>query len=159
MMALADVGIAVSDAKLSAKWWKDKLGFSVHHLEGNEHAVLIAPPGERFLLHLCQGFEEVDPGNTGIAFMTDDIEGVVARMEKAGVRFPEPLKKEEWGASAKFADPDGNVFWLMGSPRGFIRKAVALRAPARGGGATKGARKKAAKRPSGTTKAKRARGR
>lgn len=144
MMVLADVGIAVSDAKLSARWWSEKLGFGVHHLEGSEHAVLIAPPGERFVLHLCEGFETVEPGNTGIAFMTDEIDALVARMQAAGVRFPEPLKKEAWGASAKFADPDGNVFWLMGSPRAFIRKAVALRAPLLASG---GAKKRAAKTP------------
>src|SRR5690348_11888297 len=103
MIALADVAIVVSDAKASAQWWQEKLGFAVHTLEGSGHAVLIAPPGERFILHLCQGFAPVEPGNTGIAFMTDEIDALVARMKAAGVHFPEPLQKTEWGGSAKFA--------------------------------------------------------
>jgi hypothetical protein len=50
-------------------------------------------------------------------------------METSGVQFPQPLKKEAWGASAKFSDPDGNVYWLMGAPTEFVRKAADNRAP------------------------------
>jgi len=82
---------------------------------------MVAPPGDRFVLHLCEGFEPVQPGNSGIAFVTDGIEPLVARMEAAGVRFPQPLTKQAWGSMAKFEDPDGNVFWLMGASAQFIR--------------------------------------
>jgi catechol 2,3-dioxygenase-like lactoylglutathione lyase family enzyme len=129
MIAFADVGVSVSNAKATAQWWKDKVGFAVHVLEGSGHAILVAPPGDRFLLHLCEGVEPVEPGNTGIAFMTDDIEPVVRKMEKAGVRFPEPLKMEAWGGHAKFADPDGNIFWLVSSPSVDVRATMNLRAP------------------------------
>lgn len=132
MIALADVAIVVSDAKASAQWWKEKVGFAVHTLEGSGHAVMIAPPGDRFILHLCEGIEDVEPGNTGIAFMTDEIDAMVARMAAAGVTFTEPLQKSDWGGSAKFADPDGNVFWLLGAPADFVQKAAALRAPVSG---------------------------
>lgn len=141
MIALADVGVAVSDAKASAAWWKEKLGFDVHVLDGSPHAILVAPPGERFLLHLCEGFERVEPGNTGIAFMTDELESLCARMEAAGVAFPEPVRATEWGGSAKFADLDGNVYWLVGAPASFVRKAMGLRAPSPKKAARKPARK------------------
>jgi predicted enzyme related to lactoylglutathione lyase len=90
--------------------------------EPGGHSVVVAPPGDRFILHLCEGFGPVEPGNSGIAFMTDDIDGLVRKMTSASVTFAEPLKKEAWGAMAKFADPDGNVFWLLGAPASFIRQ-------------------------------------
>ena len=129
MIALADMAVVVSDARKSADWWKENLGFAEHTVGGGGHALLVAPPGERFVLHLCQGFAPLEPGDTGIAFVTDDIEGLVARMERGGVRFPEPLHEESWGQSAKFADRDGNVFWLLAVPTAFVRATQQLRAP------------------------------
>jgi len=129
MLALADFAVTVSNAKASADWWQRKLGFGVHTIDGaSGHAVMIAPPGDRFLLHLCEGFEPVEAGNTGIAFVTDDIERQVRRMESEGVVFTQPLQVQSWGGSAKFADPDGNVFWLLGAPAKFIRAQTRLRA-------------------------------
>jgi predicted enzyme related to lactoylglutathione lyase len=129
MLALADFAVTVTNAKASAEWWEDKAGFTTHTVGGpGGHAVMVAPPGERFLLHLCEGIERVEPGNTGIAFMTDEIERQVRSMESAGVVFIEPLKMESWGGSAKFSDPDGNVFWLLGAPKQFIRQELARRA-------------------------------
>jgi predicted enzyme related to lactoylglutathione lyase len=129
MLALADFAVTVSNAKASADWWQRKIGFGVHTIDGpSGHAVMVAPPGERFLLHLCQGFEPVEAGNTGIAFVTDDIERLVRRMESEGVVFTQPLQVQSWGGSAKFADPDGNVFWLLGASSKFIRSQSALQA-------------------------------
>jgi len=128
MIALADCSIAVSDAKAAAVWWNEKLGFAVHWVGQGDHALMVAPPGDRFVLHLCEGFEPVQPGNSGVAFVTDDLEGMVRRMEGAGVRFSEPLQKEAWGGMAKFEDPDGNVYWLLGAPASFIRKETYLKA-------------------------------
>lgn len=128
MIALADCAVAVSNAKAAAKWWVEKVGFAVRTVGSGEHAMMVAPPGDRFILHLCEGFETVQAGNTGIAFVTDDLPNMVRRMEAAGVHFSEPLKIEPWGGRAKFADPDGNVFWLLGAPSSFIRKETSVRA-------------------------------
>lgn len=128
MLAFADVAVTVSDAPESARWWNEKLGFAIHTIgPPGSHAVVVAPPGDRFLLHLCEKFEPVDPGNTGIAFVTDDLAADVARLEKGGVEIVE--RAEDGGATVKFADPDGNVFWLIGVPAEFIRAQVSLRAP------------------------------
>jgi catechol 2,3-dioxygenase-like lactoylglutathione lyase family enzyme len=121
VLRFADFAVTVKDAKASAQWWTDKVGFEQHTVGApGSHGVVVAPPGERFLLHLCEGIEVPESGNTGIAFMTDEIDTVVQRMQAAGVHFTEPLKKESWGGGAKFADPDGNVFWLLGAPAAFI---------------------------------------
>jgi catechol 2,3-dioxygenase-like lactoylglutathione lyase family enzyme len=133
MLALADMAVVVSDAKASARWWTEKLGFSTHTLEGAPHALLVSPPGERFLLHLCEGFAPLEPGNTGIAFMTDELEATVQRWTEAGVRFPVPLEPGAAGRMAQFSDPDGNVFWLVGAPTPFLRAALKLKAPTAAG--------------------------
>ena len=128
MIALADCAVTVSDTQKATQWWVEKLGFAVHKVGNGDHSVMVAPPGDKFVLHLCAGLEPVEPGNTGIAFMTDEIDDLVARMQTAGVEFTEPLVKQSWGGMAKFADPDGNIFWLLGAPTAFVRGERELRA-------------------------------
>jgi len=129
MIALADCAVTVSNAQDAARWWTEKLGFGVHTVgAAGGHAVMIAPPGDRFVLHLCAGIEAPQPGDTGIAFMTDELEPLVRRMLAAGVTFPVPLRQESWGGMAKFADADGNVFWLLGAPTEFVRSEADRRA-------------------------------
>jgi Glyoxalase/Bleomycin resistance protein/Dioxygenase superfamily len=129
MIALADVAVVVSNAKASAIWWKKNLGFSTYTIGGSGHATLVAPPGDRYVLHLCEGFAPLEPGDTGIAFVTDAMEPLVARMTQGGVRFPVPLRPEKWGSMAKFADPDGNIFWLLEAPAAMVRSTLNARAP------------------------------
>lgn len=130
MIRLGDIAVSVRDAKASAKWWVEKMGFRSHTIEGaGEHPVLVAPPGDRYILHLCEGFEPVDPGNTGIGFMSDDIENDVARMKEAGVVFAKPFEKQEHGGTALFQDPDGNTFWLIGMPRQMVEGMTDMVAP------------------------------
>jgi catechol 2,3-dioxygenase-like lactoylglutathione lyase family enzyme len=133
LIAIADVAVVVSNAKASARWWEKNLGFSTHSLGGSGHAILVAPPGDRFVLHLCEGFAPMEPGDSGIAFVTDKMDPLVARMTRGGVAFPVPPKKEEWGSMAKFADPDGNIFWLFEMPTAMVRATQKLRAPTRPG--------------------------
>lgn len=130
MLALADVAVVVSNAKASARWWKKNLGFESHTIGGSGHAVLVAPPGERFVMHLCEGFAPLEPGDTGIAFVTDEMDKLVAGMKKAKVSFPEPVRDEGWGRMGKFSDPDGNIFWLLEVPTKMVRETLRLRAPA-----------------------------
>lgn len=132
MIALADVAVVVSNAKVTAKWWTKTLGFQTYTVGGSGHATLVAPPGDRYVLHLCEGFAPLEPGDTGIAFVTDDIDALSERMRKSAVRFPVPPTREKWGAMAKFADPDGNVFWLLEVPKSMVRATLRARAPSRG---------------------------
>lgn len=110
-VVLGDIAIVVSDAKRSAKWWK-QLGFEVRDDAG--HWVTVAPPGANVVLHLCAGEGyALEPGNTGIGFFVDD----VAQIEKAwtakGVKFSVPRLVGSASVQARFLDPDGNEFWLF----------------------------------------------
>lgn len=129
MIALADVAVVVSNARASARWWQKAVGFASHTIGGKGHAILVGPPGERLILHLCEGFAPLEPGDTGIAFITDDLTTLATRMSKHGVRFPSPPQKQAWGSMAKFEDPDGNIFWLLEVPTAMVRATLKLRAP------------------------------
>jgi catechol 2,3-dioxygenase-like lactoylglutathione lyase family enzyme len=141
VIALADVAIVVSNARTTARWWKKNLGFATYTIGGTGHAVLVAPPGERFVLHLCEGFAPLEPGDTGIAFVTDEMDRLTARMARARVKFPVPPHAEKWGQMAKFADPDGNVFWLLEVPTAMVRATLGSRAPAKPRSSTRARRR------------------
>lgn len=104
--------VMASDAKRSAKWFKEKLGFVIS-TEG--HWVTVWPKGSTAKVHLCEG--EVEPGNTGIAFYCADPKKEAAQLKKKGVEFAKDVTVESWGTYALIKDPDGNEFWLLkGSP-------------------------------------------
>lgn len=104
--------VMVSDAKKSAKWFREKLGFETS-VEG--HWVTVWPKGSLAKLHLCQG--DLEPGNTGIGFYAKDVEKEATGLKAKGVKFTRDVTKADWGTTAMFSDPDGNVFWLsQGEP-------------------------------------------
>ena len=70
MMRLLTIAIVVSDAKKSAKWYQEKLGFEIRDHQG--HWITVAPRRENVAFHLCEGFYPLEPGNTGISFTTTD---------------------------------------------------------------------------------------
>ena len=102
------VAVVVSDGKKSAKWFKDKAGFKA---SAQGHWVLVWPEGATTKIHLCQG--KPDPGNTGVAFYVKDAAKLAEDMKAKGVKFTQPVKKEDWGVNGMFADPDGNEYWLI----------------------------------------------
>lgn len=108
--SIASVAVVVSNSKKSKQWYEKMLGFEVRDEEG--HWITVAPKKSKQVLHLCQS-KTLEPGNTGILFLADDIEAQYKEMKKKGVKFTEKLTKSDWGSSAMFADPDGNVFSLM----------------------------------------------
>ena len=103
------VAVMVSDAKKSAKWYKEKLGFNT---SVEEHWVTVWPKGSTWKLHLCEG--KLEPGNQGIGFYSEDLEKTVSALKKKGVSFSKDYSKSEWGEVAAFDDPDGNTFTCMG---------------------------------------------
>jgi len=119
MLDLATVAVVVSKpAKKAAEWYRDKLGFEIGG-ETEGHWVVVAPKGKAGApkgpwhgIHLCEG-DELEPGNTGILFLTDNIEATYKELKAKGVKFTQGLTKEPWGTYAMFSDPDGNEFWLM----------------------------------------------
>jgi catechol 2,3-dioxygenase-like lactoylglutathione lyase family enzyme len=117
---LLTVAVMVSDAKKSAKWYREKLGFETSNED--DHWVVARPKGADWMLHLCEG--KLEPGNTGIGFYSDDVEKTVADLERKGVKIDQDYVKADWGGNASFKDPDGNVIWI-GPEKTFMKIARA----------------------------------
>jgi catechol 2,3-dioxygenase-like lactoylglutathione lyase family enzyme len=105
---LLTIAVMVSDAKKSAKWYEEKLGFEISNED--DHWVLARLKGANWMLHLCEG--ELEPGNTGIGLYSDDVRRTVADLKRKGVGIVQEYVKADWGGNASFEDPDGNVIWI-----------------------------------------------
>lgn len=130
---VGSVAILVNDAKKSAEWYRDKLGFEIVGAEG--HTVFVKPrESQAPLLHLCgrcDAWENDTPGGrTGIwlqcgeitirkhertgqalpASNPEEVERTYLELKKKGVEFSEELTTTNWGKYALFRDPDGNEF-------------------------------------------------
>jgi len=45
-----------------------------------------------------------------MSFAVDEVEKTYRELSERGVEFVQPPKRESWGTSAVFKDPDGNSF-------------------------------------------------
>jgi len=112
---IGTVAVLVSDAQKAKKWYVEKLGFTVQ--DDSDHWVAVGPAGSAVGLHLCQ-MEPLEPGNTGITLLADDLEVTYKALKEKGVEFTRELAPSEWDPNMKYAmlkDPEGNEFWLIAS--------------------------------------------
>ncbi len=129
---VGSVAVLVNDARKSAEWYRDKLGFEIVENEG--HTVFVKPRASQFILHLCgkcDAWEADTPGGrTGIWFHCgdftmrkdsesdqlipasnpDEVERTFHELKKRGVEFSEELTSTSWGKYAILKDLDGNEF-------------------------------------------------
>lgn len=108
------VAVVVSNGKAAKDWYSKKLGMNSAE-EG--HWITVWPEGSNLKIHLCETGGNLEPGNTGIAFYTENIEEEVKRLKEKGVELTQDITDRGWGKFAIFSDPDGNLFWLIeGTP-------------------------------------------
>ena len=110
MLKFETVAVVVRDEKKATKFWKEKVGFRV--VTSFPHWVTVAPRGANVRLHLCPDARP-EKGNTGFLFSTKDAKQEEARLRKNGVKISQSVKKEEWGTTLRFLDPDGNEFQVI----------------------------------------------
>ena len=110
MLKFETVAVVVKGDKKAAKWWKEKIGFRV--VTSWPHWVTVAPRGANVRLHLCPDARP-EKGNTGFLFSTKNAALEEKRLRKNKVKITRPTKKEEWGTTFRFADPDGNEFQVI----------------------------------------------
>jgi predicted enzyme related to lactoylglutathione lyase len=114
------VGVPVRDQDRALSFWRDALGF---HLvtdqpmgDGQRWIELGIPGGQTGIaLFTPPGHESRIGTFTSLSFSCDDVEATHRAMVKAGVEFAEPPKRESWGTTAIFKDPDGNSFVMSSS--------------------------------------------
>ena len=129
IIGIDTVAVVVSDRRKALQWFRDVLGLPVAYVgpaEPNTNpAVQGSPdnPGHWIELgsgrpmtriHLCELEDHrVEPGPTGITFLTDNILAEYELLKLKGVRFRNSPKEMEWGEwLCEFLDPDGNEFDL-----------------------------------------------
>ena len=110
---ISSVAVLVTDAKKSAEWYAETLGFE-SNVQG--HWVTVRPKGSNVVIHLCEKCEEwegdLPGGNTGIGLYSPDKKKTYEQLKSKGVRFKKELTTEWFGTYAIFMDPDGNEFWI-----------------------------------------------
>ncbi len=128
---VGSISILVNDARKSAEWYRDKLGFEIVGIEG--HPVFVRPKDSDYpLIHLCSRCHDwgndQPGGRTGIwlncgeitikrkdksgiilpASNLYNVERTFEELEKNGVEFSVDLTETSWGGIAILKDLDGN---------------------------------------------------
>jgi predicted enzyme related to lactoylglutathione lyase len=118
--AMKFVGVPVSDQDRALEFYTKKLGFRVitdQPMGPGQRwiEVGIGSSGTGLALFTPEGHEDRIGTFTGISFVADDVPATWKELTARGVKFTQPPKKESWGTSSIFVDPDGNQF-VLGSP-------------------------------------------
>jgi catechol 2,3-dioxygenase-like lactoylglutathione lyase family enzyme len=109
------VGVAVRDQDKALAFWTEKMGFQVatdQPMGEGMRWIEVRIPGAQTGLALFTPPGQEDRIGTfhSMSFATDDVEKTYRELTARGVEFVQPPKKESWGTSAVFKDPDGNTF-------------------------------------------------
>ncbi|MBX7101352.1 MAG: VOC family protein [Myxococcaceae bacterium] len=111
------VSVPVRDQDKALAFWTKQVGFQVatdRPMGGGQRWIELRIPGGQTGLALFTppGHEARVGTFQGLSFTVDDVEATYETLRERGVEFTQPPKKEPWGASAIFKDPDGNTFVL-----------------------------------------------
>ena len=127
LLGIDTVAIVVANRRKAVAWYRDVLGLAIAYIGPNDpnatsgegtpenpgHWIELGPGRPRTRVHLCEMGGEVEPGPTGITFLTSDVHADYERMRLEGVKFLYPPKRMDWGEwLCEFEDPDGNQFDL-----------------------------------------------
>jgi predicted enzyme related to lactoylglutathione lyase len=110
-------GIPTRDQDAALAFWTEKVGFRVATDQpmgpGQRWIELSIPGGQTgIVLFTPEGHEDRIGSFFNGSFQCDDVDYTYRQMTAKGVEFTSPPKKESWGTSAIFKDPDGNSFVL-----------------------------------------------
>lgn len=111
------VSVPVTDQDRSLRFFTEKLGFKVatdQPFDGKQRWIELLIPGAEtgLVLFTPEGHESRIGGFQPLSFTTDDVFTTAAAMKQRGVEFASDPRKESWGTSAIFKDPDGNEYVL-----------------------------------------------
>jgi predicted enzyme related to lactoylglutathione lyase len=111
------VSIRVRNQDKALAFWTDVMGFQIatdQPMGEGQRWIELKIPGAQtgIVLFTPPGEEALIGSFSGMSFATDDVEKTHRELVARGVEFVQPPKKESWGTSAVFKDPDGNAFVL-----------------------------------------------
>ena len=109
--------LPVSDPDRAREFYVDTLGFTLASdtmMGPDQRWIQVVPPGAETSITLVTWFETMPSGSLrGLVLETDDLEGDIDRLTKAGVAFGSGIESAPWGQYAQFSDPDGNGLILQ----------------------------------------------
>lgn len=113
------VGVPTRDQDRALAFWTEKLGFQIvtdQPMGPGQRWIELKLPGSPtgIALFTPPGHEDRIGTFSGLSFAADDVEKTYQALRERGVEFAQPPRKEGWGTSAIFKDPDGNTF-VIGS--------------------------------------------
>jgi catechol 2,3-dioxygenase-like lactoylglutathione lyase family enzyme len=111
------VSVPVSDQDRALQFFTGKLGFKVatdQPFNGKQRWIELLIPGAEtgLVLFTPPGHEDRIGGFQPLSFLSDDVFATAEAMKAKGVEFASDPRKESWGTSAIFKDPDGNQYVL-----------------------------------------------
>jgi catechol 2,3-dioxygenase-like lactoylglutathione lyase family enzyme len=111
------VGIPVRNQDVSLEFYTESLGLKVTtdqpFIEKQRWIELLIPGAETGIaLYTPEGHERRIGEFQSVAFWCDDVFATAKALKSKGVTFAQEPKKEPWGSTAIFKDPDGNQFAL-----------------------------------------------
>ena len=111
------VGIPVRDQDRALEFWTQKMGLSVatdQPMGEGQRWIELKIPGAQtgLVLFTPEGHEDRIGTFQNMSLQVSDVEKSYREPSERGVEFLQPPKKESWGTSAIFKDPDGNSFVL-----------------------------------------------
>ncbi len=117
MKRIKFVSIPVTDQDRALKFWTEQVGLQVvtdrPFMPGQRWIELKIPGAQTGLVLFTPPGQESRIGQfQNISFYCDDVDKTYAELVEKGGEFVQGPKKESWGTSAIFKDPDGNLFVL-----------------------------------------------
>jgi catechol 2,3-dioxygenase-like lactoylglutathione lyase family enzyme len=110
------VSVPVKDQDKALAFWTEKCGFKVatDQVFGPQRWIeLLIPGSETGLVLFSMPGDEARIGTAQpMSFWCDDVHTTTEALKSKGVKFSREPKRESWGTSAIFEDPDGNKFVL-----------------------------------------------
>ncbi len=114
--------IYVEDIDAAIDFYVNTLGFEKTAdipMGESDRWVTVRPPGSVTALAIQPGRNRPQPGdqhNSGITFVTKDVDQTYEALAAKGVTFDGPPETMPWGDKATwFKDPDGNSFFFTAS--------------------------------------------
>jgi len=109
------ISVPVTNQDRALAFWTQKIGFQVATDQpmgpGQRWIEVRIPGGQTGLALFTPPGHEARIGSfQGMSFLVDDVEKAHRELTARGVEFAQAPKKEPWGTSAIFKDPDGNSF-------------------------------------------------
>lgn len=109
------VGVPVRDQEKALQFWTKKIGLQVatdQPMGPGMRWIELKVPGAQtgLVLFTPPGHEDRIGTFQNMSFAVDNVEKTYRELTERGVEFTQQPKKESWGSSAIFKDPDGNTF-------------------------------------------------